>query len=181
MDPVILGFVESPGGSLTGVAMAGTLAYVASTWGSLYVYDIANPAIPTQLGTVEVASALWDVTVSGQLAFLTGPNSGLHVVDVSDPASPVLLDSIEMTHPIRLAVSGTTAYVANGTEVRSIDLAPCDTCPTDLDGNGDVGFADLLIVLSLWGSTGGPADLDGSGFVGFADLLILLSAWGPCA
>ena len=54
-------------------------------------------------------------------------------------------------------------------------------CFGDIDGSGDVGFGDLLMMLSAWGTCAGcPADLDGSGDVGFSDLLQLLSAWGPC-
>jgi hypothetical protein len=51
----------------------------------------------------------------------------------------------------------------------------------DLDGDGVVGFADLLMLLAAWGDCGPdecPADLDGSGDVGFSDLLVLLAAWG---
>jgi WD40 repeat protein len=51
----------------------------------------------------------------------------------------------------------------------------------DIDGDGIVGFSDLLIVLSLWGPCPGcPEDLDGDGVVGFSDLLAVLSLWGPC-
>ncbi|NNF41745.1 MAG: hypothetical protein HKN62_01630 [Phycisphaerales bacterium] len=54
-------------------------------------------------------------------------------------------------------------------------------CPADLDGSGDVGFADLLTILAAWGPCPGcPADLDGSGDVGFTDLLSALAAWGAC-
>ena len=54
-------------------------------------------------------------------------------------------------------------------------------CPADLDGSGDVGFGDVLAVLSAWGPCKGcPEDLDGNGDVGFSDLLIILSSWGPC-
>ena len=53
-------------------------------------------------------------------------------------------------------------------------------CPPDLDGSGDVGFSDLLIVLDAWGTSGGLADLDGDGTVGFGDLLMVLDAWGAC-
>lgn len=54
-------------------------------------------------------------------------------------------------------------------------------CPPDLDGSGDVGFTDLLQILSVWGPCPGcPQDLDRSGDVGFTDLLQVLSAWGPC-
>ena len=57
----------------------------------------------------------------------------------------------------------------------------CDTsCAADFDGTGDIGFGDLLFLLSQWDEVGSPADLDGSGVVDFPDLLILLSLWGPC-
>ncbi|NNM26354.1 MAG: hypothetical protein HKO59_10295 [Phycisphaerales bacterium] len=61
----------------------------------------------------------------------------------------------------------------------SIPVGSC--CEGDLDGSGDVGFPDLLTVLSAWGPCAGcPADLDGSGDVGFTDLLTIMSAWGVC-
>lgn len=53
-------------------------------------------------------------------------------------------------------------------------------CPADIDGSGDVDFADILAVLAAWSNEGGPEDIDGSGFVDFGDLLIVLAAWGPC-
>jgi hypothetical protein len=53
-------------------------------------------------------------------------------------------------------------------------------CPADLDGSGDVGFGDLLLLLAAWGPCCCPEDLDGSGDVGFGDLLLLLASWGPC-
>jgi hypothetical protein len=58
-------------------------------------------------------------------------------------------------------------------------------CPADLDGSGDVGFADLIAILSAWGPCPGvpgdcPEDIDGSGDVGLTDLIQLLAAWGPC-
>ncbi len=61
-------------------------------------------------------------------------------------------------------------------------IAPASSCPADLDGNGLVGFPDLLAVLSAWGPCPPPcsADPNGDGTVDFADLLIVLSAWGPC-
>lgn len=53
--------------------------------------------------------------------------------------------------------------------------------PGDVDGDGAVGFADLLEVLSAWGDCPGagacPADVDGDGVVGFGDVLLVLSNW----
>ena len=58
----------------------------------------------------------------------------------------------------------------------------CDSVPGDIDGDGTVGAADLLILLSNWGRCGDcddcPADLDRNCTVGASDLLILLSNWG---
>ncbi|MBT8484206.1 MAG: VCBS repeat-containing protein, partial [Phycisphaerae bacterium] len=49
----------------------------------------------------------------------------------------------------------------------------------DIDGDGVVGFLDLLAVLAAWGPCPGcPQDLDGDGVVGFTDLLVVLAAWG---
>ena len=49
----------------------------------------------------------------------------------------------------------------------------------DLDGNGVVGFSDLVILLNLWGPCPAPcaADLDGDCNVGVDDLLSLLANW----
>ena len=60
-------------------------------------------------------------------------------------------------------------------DVALVELA----CPTDLDGDGQVGAADLAILLGAWGGKG-AADLDNSGTVDASDLAILLGAWGPC-
>jgi hypothetical protein len=65
--------------------------------------------------------------------------------------------------------------------VRSIDLS-AGGLPGDIDGDGIVGTADLLMLLAAWGDCPDPpeecpADLDGDGTVGTADLLILLANW----
>jgi hypothetical protein len=56
---------------------------------------------------------------------------------------------------------------------------PTLPCLADLDGDGFVGFVDLLELLGTWGGPG-TADLDGDGIVNLPDLLLLLSTWGAC-
>ncbi|MDY7110129.1 MAG: hypothetical protein SYC29_15970 [Planctomycetota bacterium] len=51
-------------------------------------------------------------------------------------------------------------------------------CPADFDDDGDVDTADLLHLLSAWGTPDG--DVDGDGDTDTADLLALLGAWGEC-
>jgi hypothetical protein len=50
------------------------------------------------------------------------------------------------------------------------------TCPADLDGSGDVGVADLALVIVSWGTSEG--DVDGDGSTDEADLVAVLLAWG---
>ena len=59
---------------------------------------------------------------------------------------------------------------------------PCgDFCPGDITNDRDVGFADILAVLSAWGSCDCcPADTDGNDAVDFGDVLFILGVWGPC-
>ena len=56
------------------------------------------------------------------------------------------------------------------------------TCPSDLDGDGEVALSDLQLLLSSYGSTEGvgyyDGDFDYSGSVDLADLQILLSRYG---
>jgi uncharacterized membrane protein len=55
------------------------------------------------------------------------------------------------------------------------------TCVGDLDGDGTVGFTDLVAVLAAWGPCDGCLeDIDEDGVVGFTDLVTVLSNWGPC-
>ncbi|NNM25539.1 MAG: hypothetical protein HKO59_06070 [Phycisphaerales bacterium] len=65
-----------------------------------------------------------------------------------------------------------------------MDMSMLDLRPSaDVDGDGIVGFTDLLLILSFWGDCPAPPadcpmDVDNDGVVGFLDLLTVLSAWG---
>jgi hypothetical protein len=63
-----------------------------------------------------------------------------------------------------------------------IDFTPQSSVPGDMNGDGVVDGADLLILLSVWGDCEDcndcPADLNDDCIVDGADLLILLSNWG---
>jgi len=52
-------------------------------------------------------------------------------------------------------------------------------CIGDLNGDGEVGGADLGALLSNWGGAG-SGDLDGNGTIDGADLALLLDIWGDC-
>jgi len=74
-----------------------------------------------------------------------------------------------------LAVIDFGAYEAAGA------VAEAPVVSADLDGDGLVGFTDLLVLLSAWGDVAGCqlVDLNGDGTIGFGDLIILLASWTP--
>ncbi|MBX3373979.1 MAG: hypothetical protein KF817_09090 [Phycisphaeraceae bacterium] len=63
-------------------------------------------------------------------------------------------------------------------------VLPGAAVPGDLDGDGSVNFADLLVLLAAWGACEPPcppvcqADIDGDCQVDMSDLLLLLAFWG---
>jgi hypothetical protein len=79
---------------------------------------------------------------------------------------------------------GCPMNVATRVDHPAFTAARAQTCPClgDIDGDGAVGFADILKVITNWGSTGEgiPADVTDDGVVDILDLLTVLSAWGSC-
>ena len=53
-------------------------------------------------------------------------------------------------------------------------------CTEDLDGDGVVGFQDLILLLSVFDTVDPGHDLDGDGTVGMGDTIRILSRWGSC-
>ncbi len=53
-------------------------------------------------------------------------------------------------------------------------------CLGDLDGNGALGYGDVLAILANWGTCQCPEDIDSNGTAGFEDILFILANWGPC-
>lgn len=106
------------------------------------------------------------------------PSNGLYVVEfelysndgVTLPSAPFWIVFNDGKTPAEL--NAALAWV----ESNLVGDAPA--CPADLDGDGDVGAADLGILLSGWGTPAG--DIDGDGLADSADLGELLSAWGAC-
>ena len=89
------------------------------------------------------------------------------------------------TQPITLVNEMVTDYAFTffDVTVESGELAvTSDTiCNEDVDGDGQVGFLDLIAVLTDWGSCPGcSADTDGNGSVDNGDLIRVLASWGGC-
>ncbi len=52
-------------------------------------------------------------------------------------------------------------------------------CPADITGDGMINVADLLLVITNWGSVG-AGDINHSGTVDVGDLLMVITNWGLC-
>ncbi|MEC8114222.1 MAG: hypothetical protein VX104_00075 [Planctomycetota bacterium] len=58
-------------------------------------------------------------------------------------------------------------------------IADDEPCTADLNGDGQVDFSDLLVILDAWESTT-AGDANGDGVTNFSDLLLVLDGWGAC-
>ena len=91
----VVGGVDTPH-SAHGVAMSGSIAYVADLSAGLQVVDVADPASPTIVGSVDTPGQARRVEVSGGTAYVADGGRGLQVVDVSNPAYPLIVASVDM-------------------------------------------------------------------------------------
>lgn len=103
-------------------------------------------------------------------------------IDLGPDAAPFLVRTADLDGDgetdLVLLDSGAPGFAGPAGGILTI-RSPAGAHPADLNGDGIVGFADMLILLAAWGPCPRicPADLTGDGVVGFDDLLVLLAAW----
>ena len=68
-------------------------------------------------------------------------------------------------------------FLGEGTEC---EAASCNQCPGDFNDSGSVDVNDVLALISVFGTTDSNHDLDGDNEITVADLLMLLSYYGTC-
>ena len=83
--------------------------------------------------------------------------------------------SVQQGQTYRLRVGG---WLDNQFGFGLLSLSLDEATQGDLDGDGDVDIADILLLIAAWGGDGSNgADLDGDGDVDVADMLILIANW----
>ena len=154
------------------------------TWPEGVAFEMDAMALSPEWGAFQLSvSALGDNTyrvLVFKLAGATVPEgdvgvaqvSGTMSVDVAAGAHAVVLSEVILSY-------GNNENVAEDPlEVGSIVVTSAG-CPADLNADGAVGSADLLLLLALFGCTEncGYIDLNGDGVVGVGDLLDFLLAF----
>lgn len=86
--------------------------------------------------------------------------------------------------PLGLSREGSTnvgtARTAAAIQGFILDLSRPPKCPSDLNGDGEIGAADLLSVRAAWGAATASSDDGGDGTVDAAELWANLVTRGGC-
>ncbi|MDP1677047.1 MAG: T9SS type A sorting domain-containing protein [Bacteroidota bacterium] len=92
--PSLVSTIEiGAGATCEGVATSGTYAYVAAGSNGFKIYNIANPASPVLVKSIDSLAYCESVVISGQYAYIAA-GSRSHIVDISDPAVPLYVGRI---------------------------------------------------------------------------------------
>jgi choice-of-anchor B domain-containing protein len=160
------------------------------------VSDLTNPFEATTFTNGNTAIG-HNIYTLGNLSLHANYRSGLRVFDISDPLNAVEIgyfdtwpqnddpnfNSLWSNYPYFPSGTVIGSDIEKGLFVWSIaDLLPDDeSCVGDLNDDGVVNVADLLLLFDSWGPCPDcEADLNGDDVVNVADLLILFDAWGEC-
>jgi hypothetical protein len=96
-----------------GVAVSGTVAYVADGMSGLRIVDVSDPAAPFEVEAYDTPGYAEGVAVDGQYAYVADGHYGLRIVDVSDPAEAVeVAYAYPLNYVFDVAVDGQYAYLA---------------------------------------------------------------------
>lgn len=124
----LVGYVA---GSVEAVFLNGDYVYIGDG-PQLVIFDVANPAAPSLLGSTEpLSDTVKDVYVANDYAYVaTGEEGGLHVVDVSNPIHPIQISFYNTPYSSfpgiqvqGLAVSGETAFVVDVFGLHRVDVS----------------------------------------------------------
>ncbi|MEZ4387125.1 MAG: FlgD immunoglobulin-like domain containing protein [Candidatus Krumholzibacteriia bacterium] len=81
-----------PNDWVTGIAVAGTHAFLSDAELGLRVFDIADPTAPMEIARLAGVAAS-DLALVGDRVYLAADSPGFQVVDISDPAAPALVQT----------------------------------------------------------------------------------------
>jgi hypothetical protein len=104
--------------------VVGSTVYVTDARGGLYIFDVTDPAHPTQVGRYAPPAFTSAVVVAGNLAYVAALSAGLRVVNISDPAHPAEVGSLATPGAaLSVEVAGNLAYVGDMGSLHVVDVA----------------------------------------------------------
>jgi hypothetical protein len=138
-DPEFLGdfsMYDLPNlGTLDRVAVKDNVAYLSSGGAGFLLFDVSDPTAPKQLTDPDGESTVLDFSVAdfemngNLIAAASGRRFG--IIDVSDATKPVLrgeldLNDLDLGYGMKVAASGSTAYLAGHQRLAVIDFSDPD-------------------------------------------------------
>ena len=165
---------------------------------TISAFNLAGPSagVERELQTMPVAPTGLTATGGGRQTTLHWDTyghavAGYNIYRSTSPggegATPVATNVSAPTFTDTGLTAGTTYYYQiaavdqAGEGAKSSEASASTFIPGDVDGDGTVGFSDLLRLAQNYGATGATwaqGDLNGDGTVGFADLLLLAQNYG---
>jgi len=119
-SPVLVGSYR-PHGTIGGVEVYGTRAYLMDEGEGLVVLDVSNPAAPAPMGNFHSPAHLRKMDMQGNLLYVTDAWNGLTILDVNDMAAPAVAGVHQSPAPSGIGinhwgikVSGNLAHLAAG-------------------------------------------------------------------
>jgi hypothetical protein len=148
-QPVPVGALAVPD-SISGVAVSGTLAYLANGSRGLRVIDVTNPALPVEVGFYKTPGAVESVAVFGDKVYVAAQDGGLWILrftgrcyDFVGPSSIGVEDLLALANRWLL-------NTAQG-DPDNNPATPNYEARFDLDRDGTIEVSDLLTLTAQWG------------------------------
>ena len=141
--PAEIGFIEliQDYAATQGIAVSGTLAYLAAADAGVLLVDVSNPADMSVVGTYDSPGNVQGVAVAGSRMYVAD-SDGLRVADVSSPTLPVEMGFFDTPGVVEsVTTSGTLAYVSDGGGGLHVVEVSNPTDPTLAGGYDTPGFA----------------------------------------
>ncbi len=92
--------------------VAGDRLYVTAHSYGIRIYDIANPAVPSLIGSLATGfDDAFDIAVMGNTAYVADGAGGLKIVDLADETAPVIIDGED---PTSAAGTSEAVTITNG-------------------------------------------------------------------
>jgi len=109
----------------------------------------------------------------------------LHLYDISDPLNPTALNGaagpINADEPLPFnptIVDNTLIATIDQGGLWTVDISPCgESCPADLNQDGNINFIDVTLFISAYSSQDPAADFNNDGEYDFFDITQFLSAY----